>query len=281
MDFLRPGHVFPLVARDGGVLVRTGHTEASIDLAKLAGLKSAAALCEIAREDGEMMRRDELIEFAQKHNLKIITIDDLVLYRRKTEVLVNRVASSEIHTKFGLFNFDVYKDDNSGLEHVLIHVGDLSNSPIIRVHSECLTGEVFYSKHCDCKEQLDFSLKRISEEGKGAVLYLRGQEGRGIGLSSKIAAYKLQSEGHDTVEANEILGFKPDLRDFGVGAQILNAAGVRKFKLLTNNPKKLIALKAFDLEIVERIPVEIKANEFNKDYLKTKKTKLGHLLDNV
>lgn len=281
-DFARPGHIFPIRARKGGVLVRAGHTEASVDLTKLADLSPVAALCEISREDGEMMRRDELMDFAKKHNLKIITIKDLIEYRRQSEKLIKKVADTVLPTEFGEFEMSVYKSLIDNSEHIVMKMGEWQeNEPIlVRVHSECITGEVFHSQKCDCGNQLDTAMKKIANEGKGVLLYLR-QEGRGIGLVNKIKAYKLQEEGYDTVEANEKLGLPVDLREYGIGAQILVDAGVRKMRLMTNNPKKIIGLDGYGLEFVERVPLELEPNERNKNYLKVKKQQMGHLLRKV
>lgn len=281
-DFFRPGHIFPLKARDGGVLVRAGHTEAAIDLAKLAGLSPAGVLCEIAREDGEMMRRDELVAFAAKHNLKIITIKDLIAFRRQNEKLVECVAETVLPTEFGEFGMKVYKDLVSGNEHVALVKGNLKGEEVlVRAQSECLTGEVFGSLKCDCRGQLEQSLKMIEEEGEGVLLYIRHHEGRGIGLTNKVKAYDLQRSGLDTVEANAKLGLAADLREYGIGAQILADLGLRKIALLTNNPKKIVGLEGYGLEVTKRVAIELPAHELNMNYLRTKKTKLGHILDNV
>lgn len=277
-DFVRPGHVFPLMAKSGGVLERTGHTEASIDLAKLAGLYPAGVICEIMKEDGNMARLPDLIKFAKKHNLKIITIADLVHYRLKKEKLVKREAEAFLPTKFGTFKIYGYKSLVDGTEHVALVMGEIKEDEpvLVRVHSECLTGDVFGSLRCDCQSQLHKALGMIAKEGKGVLVYMRGHEGRGIGIVNKIKAYKLQEEGYDTVEANHKLGFGTDLRDFGTGAQILLDLGVRKMRLMTNNPRKIVALEGFDLEIVERVPIEIEPNPHNECYIFTKRDKLGH-----
>jgi 3,4-dihydroxy 2-butanone 4-phosphate synthase/GTP cyclohydrolase II len=281
-DLGRPGHVFPLVAVKEGILRRAGHTEASVDLNRLAGLHPSGVLCEIINEDGTMARKDDLELFANKHNLKIITVKDLIAYRMSKESLVKKGAQAKMPTKYGDFNILVYENIIDGKEHVAMVFGKINPDEIIpvRVHSECLTGDVFGSKRCDCGEQLQNALYMIAKLGKGVLLYMR-QEGRGIGLVNKIKAYALQEQGMDTVEANVHLGFAPDARDYGIGAQILADIGVRKMKLLTNNPTKRVGLEGYGLTVSEMLPVEIDPNEINLSYLLTKKNKMGHLLSNL
>jgi 3,4-dihydroxy 2-butanone 4-phosphate synthase/GTP cyclohydrolase II len=282
-DFVRPGHVFPLMAKKGGVLERTGHTEASVDLARLAGLYPAGVICEIMKDDGTMARLPDLMEFAKKHNLKIITIADLVKYRLKKEKLVSREAEAFLPTRYGVFKIYGYRSLVDNTEHVALVMGEIrEDEPVlVRVHSECLTGDIFGSLRCDCQNQLHLALKKIAEEGKGVLVYMRGHEGRGIGIINKLKAYSLQDEGYDTVEANHKLGFNADLRDFGTGAQILLDLGVRKMRLMTNNPRKIVALEGFGLEIVERVPIITQTNPHNEKYIKTKKDKLGHMIEGL
>jgi len=278
-DFRRPGHIFPLIAKKNGVFDRTGHTEASVDLAKIAGFKGAAAICEIIKDDGTMARRDDLMEFAKEHDLKIVTIVDLIAYRKKKDKLVKRVASANLPTRFGKFKIVGYKNVLNGDEHVCLVKGDnFEKEPVlVRVHSQCLTGDVFHSLRCDCGQQLQSAIKQIEKEGKGVLLYMN-QEGRGIGILNKIKAYKLQENGMDTVEANLALGFPADMRDYGIGAQILKDIGIKKMRLLTNNPKKMEGLSDYGLEIVERVPIEVDCSKESKRYMKTKQEKMGHLL---
>ena len=279
-DLARPGHIFPIVGKDGGVLRRAGHTEASMDLARLAGLKPSGVICEILADDGTMARGKTLFEFARKHNLKIISIADLIRYIRKTEKLVKKVEEVNLPTKYGNFKLHLYEDIFDNNSHLALSLGDFSHekSTLVRVHSECLTGDVFHSQRCDCGDQLETAMEMISNNKSGVIVYLK-QEGRGIGLLHKIKAYRLQEGGLDTVEANEELGFSADLRDYGVGAQILKDLGITNITIMTNNPKKLVGLEGHGLNIVSRIPIKIKPNQNNKEYLKTKKSKLGHILD--
>ena len=279
-DLARPGHIFPIVGKDGGVLRRAGHTEASMDLARLAGLKPSGVICEILADDGTMARGKILFEFAKKHNLKIISIADLIRYIRKTEKLVKKVEEVNLPTKYGNFKLHLYEDIFDNNSHLALSLGDFNHkkSTLVRVHSECLTGDVFHSQRCDCGDQLETAMQMISNNKSGVIVYLK-QEGRGIGLLHKIKAYRLQEGGLDTVEANEELGFSADLRDYGVGAQILKDLGITNITIMTNNPKKLVGLEGHGLNIVSRIPIKIKPNQNNKEYLKTKKSKLGHILD--
>lgn len=275
-DLVRPGHIFPLRANEGGVLVRAGHTEACIDLLKLAHAYPVGVICEIMKDDGTMARTPDLLEFASKHNIKICTIASLIEYRRKTEKLVKRIAQTNIPTDFGRFKVYVYESIVDKYHHLALVKGNPGKKDtLVRVHSECLTGDVFGSKRCDCGEQLRRAMKSIDKNKSGVILYMR-QEGRGIGLANKLKAYELQDRGLDTVEANKALGFKPDLRDYGIGAQILVDLGLKKIRLLTNNPKKIVGLEGHGLEIVERIPLQVSPTKANKKYLKAKKEKLGH-----
>ncbi len=281
-DLRRPGHMFPLRARDGGVLKRAGHTEAAVDLARIAGQTPAGVLCEIMDDDGRMARLPRLTAFAREHGLAMLTIADLIAFRLRSEKLVERVAGPRLPTEYGEFRIYAYRNRVTGEEHVALVMGEIDpEQPVlVRVHSQCLTGDVFHSARCDCGAQLDTALRRIAEEGSGVLLYLL-QEGRGIGLLNKLRAYELQDGGEDTVEANIHLGFPPDPRNYGTGAQILHDLGVRRMRLMTNNPKKYAALAGFGLEIVERVPLEVPPTDHTRAYLKTKKQKLGHLLDLV
>jgi len=278
-DLVRPGHVFPLIARPGGVLRRAGHTEAAVDLARLAEREPAAVICEILKDDGSLARMPDLLEFAKEHDLKVCTIEQLIEYRSDRERLVEKVETVDMPTDYGTFELHMYRSTLDGEEHVALTKGNVTTADpvLVRVHSECLTGDVFGSRRCDCGGQLQTAMARIEEEGRGIVLYMR-QEGRGIGLANKMHAYKLQQQGYDTVEANQKLGFASDLRDYGIGAQILYDLGARQLRLLTNNPRKVIGLDGHRLEIVEQVPLKQTPNPHNERYLDTKKNKLGHLL---
>lgn len=278
--FNKPGHLFPLLAKKGGVLERAGHTEATIDLLKIAGLKSVGVICEVMREDGEMARLPELLKLAKKFNLKILTIESLIKYRNEKEELVEKSSETTLPTEFGKFKAIAFRDKVYGQEYLALVKGKVAGKKnvLVRVHSGCVTGDVFHSKKCDCRKQLEKAMELIEKEGAGVLLYIPSQEGRGIGLFNKIRAYELQEKGLDTVEANEALGLNADLRDYGIGAQVLRKLGLTSIKLFSNNPKKVIGLEGYGLKIVKTVPLKIKANKFNKKYLKTKKTKLGHLL---
>lgn len=278
-DFLRPGHMFPLIAKKGGVLERRGHTEAAVDLAKLCGFEPVGVIMEILNQDGTMARRDDLFEFCEEHDLKIITVDELILYRKKNEKLVKNEADVRIPTKFGEFEFVGYSDQIENKEYLAIIKGDVrgKENVTVRLHSECLTGDVFGSKRCDCQDQLHKSLHEIENKGEGLVIYLR-QEGRGIGILNKLKAYKLQDQGYDTVEANHKLGFEDDLRDYAVAAQIIKDLNIKSISLMTNNPSKIKGLETYGIKVVDREEIEIPANDVDEKYLKTKKEKMGHLL---
>ncbi len=280
-DLVSPGHIFPIRAKRGGVLVRTGQTEGSVDLARLAGLKQAGVICEIMKDDGTMARMSDLEIFAKEHKMKIITIADLIEYRMRHESLIRRAASATLPTRYGgEFKMVVYENDVDEMKHIALVKGEIDDDDevLVRVHSECVTGDIFGSERCDCGDQLRRAMSMINDVGKGVIVYMH-QEGRGIGLVNKIRAYELQEHGKDTVEANIELGFKDDLRDYGIGAQILVDLGVRKIRMLTNNPKKIVGLEGYGLTVTERIPIEIKPSETNIRYLKTKKKKMGHILD--
>ncbi len=290
-DLARPGHVFPLRARDGGVLVRAGHTEGSVDLCRLAGLKPMAVISEVMKENGEMARVPDLMEFSKRHGLKVASIADLIEYRRRQERLIERVAKVRLPTDFGTFRLHCFKSLVDDYLHLAICSGDvgeekdgripIQDQPVlVRVHSECLTGDIFHSQRCDCGGQLEGALRMIARDGRGVLLYIR-QEGRGIGLMNKLKAYELQEQGHDTVDANLRLGLPADLREYGIGAQILLDLGVRKMRLLTNNPKKIVSIAGYGLEVVERLPIEMPPNPENAAYLKAKRDKLGHMLGNI
>jgi len=279
-DLRRPGHIFPLVAKDGGVLRRAGHTEASVDLARLAGLSSIGVICEIMKDDGTMARVDDLVKFCKKFDLKLITIEDLIRYRRKEERLVEHLTTVNLPTDFGDFTMHAYSDRLTEEVHVALVRGNISedDAPLVRVHSECLTGDVLGSLRCDCGPQLHTAMAQIAKESRGVILYMR-QEGRGIGLLNKLKAYNLQDEGLDTVQANEALGFSADLRDYGIGAQILKDLGITNLRLLTNNPKKTVGLSGYGLQVEKRVPIQTEANPHNIRYLRTKRDKLGHQLE--
>jgi 3,4-dihydroxy 2-butanone 4-phosphate synthase/GTP cyclohydrolase II len=282
-DLARPGHMFPLRAVDGGVLVRAGQTEAAVDLARLAGLYPAGVICEVMDEDGTMSRGPRLEAFCRQHGLKMVTIKDLIQHRMRTERLVRKIVEADLPTGYGPFRIHAFESAIDGQHHIALVLGDLRSGDepaLVRVHSQCLTGDIFASSRCDCGDQLHKALEMISQAGRGVLLYLR-QEGRGIGLVHKLMAYELQDQGKDTVEANEALGFKPDQRDYGIGAQILVELGVEKIRLLTNNPRKFVGLEGYGLQIVGRLPIEIPASDANRRYLKTKKEKLGHILRSV
>ena len=279
-DFRRPGHMFPLLSKDGGVLIRKGHTEATVDLMRLAGLKECGLCCEIMKDNGDMMRRDDLIEFSKKHNLKIITVADLIFYRKKNEDLMELYASAKMPTRYGDFKISTFVNKITKNHHIVLTKGDIENGEDIlcRIHSECLTGDALGSKRCDCGEQYDFAMRKISEEGSGIMVYMR-QEGRGIGLVNKLRAYQLQDTGLDTVDANLVLGFKEDMREYYEAYQMLKNLGIKSVRLMTNNPEKIKHLTNYGLKINERIPIQIEASEYDAFYLETKKNKMGHLLN--
>jgi len=280
-DISMPGHVFPLAARSGGVLERAGHTEAAVDLARLAGLYPAGVICEILKKDGTMARRDDLFEFAAEHDMRIITVEELIRYRRNSEKLIEHIATADMPTRAGHFTAEAYESKIDGRTHIALVAGEIGDGEniLVRVHSECLTGDVFHSLRCDCGAQFDKALEEISKEGRGILLYMVGQEGRGIGLGNKLRAYELQDKGADTVEANIALGFAPDLRDYGIGAQILSDLGVKSLRLLTNNPKKVIGLEGYGIEILSQEPITAGVNPCNIDYLRTKNEKMNHSLE--
>ncbi len=282
-DLARPGHIFPLEAQEGGVLKRSGQTEASVDIARLAGLNPAGVICEIMNDDGTMSRMPDLEKFSQTYGIPIVTIADLIKYRMQNEILITKIEEADLPTKFGHFRVMIYQDAIRGEQHVALVKGELKRDEptLVRAHSQCLTGDSFGSVRCDCGEQLNRAMRMIENEGKGVILYILNHEGRGIGLANKIKAYAIQDRGVDTVEANQKLGFKPDHRDYGLGAQILVSLGVNKLRLITNNPRKYIGLAGYGLEIVERVPIEIEPNQANLQYLKTKKEKMGHILEMV
>jgi len=277
-DFVQPGHISPLVAKPGGVLRRAGHTEAAVDLARMAGMREAGVLIEIMNPDGTMARMADLIQFGQRHQLKMCSIADLISYRRRRERLIEKIEEVDMPTDHGRFRLHLYRSLLDGVHHVALVRGEITGDrpTLVRVHSECLTGDIFASRRCDCGSQLHAAMERVDAEGAGVIVYMRGHEGRGIGLHEKIRAYKLQEQGMDTVEANLHLGFASDLRDYGIGAQIISDLGVRKIRLMTNNPRKVVGLEGHELELVEQVPIQQEANEHNARYLETKKTKLGH-----